>query len=165
MLCQYLQDPLDRSFVFLFRLCKDQNIVQVHYYDPFSYESSEDVVHHSLEGGGTVGHSKKHHERFKEATVGAEGRFPFVSGLDAYVIETPANVKFCEVSGSTELGDELGDERKGVPVFDGYSVQHAIVLDQPERTILLFNEEHRGCYRGLGWPDTSGTQVFLQEGV
>jgi len=151
--------------VFLFRLCKDQNIVQVHYYDPFSYESSEDVVHHSLEGGGTVGHSKKHHERFKEATVGAEGRFPFVSGLDAYVIETPANVKFCEVSGSTELGDELGDERKGVPVFDGYSVQHAIVLDQPERTILLFNEEHRGCYRGLGWPDTSGTQVFLQEGV
>jgi len=51
-----------------------------------------------LEGGGTVGHSEKHHKRFKEAAVGAEGRFPFVSRLDAYVIETPADVKFCEVS-------------------------------------------------------------------
>jgi len=151
--------------VFLFRLRKDQNVVQIHYYDPFGYESSEDVVHHSLEGGGTVGHSEEHHKRFKEATVGAEGHFPLISGLDAYVIETPADVKFCEVSGSAELGDELGDEREKVPVLDGYGIQHAIVLDQLERTILLFNEEHRGCYRGLGWPDASGMQVFLQEGV
>jgi len=85
-----------------------------------------------LEGGRTVSHSEKHHERFKEAMVGVEGCFPFVSGLDAYVIETPADVKFCEVSGSAELGDELGDERERVPVFDGYGVQRAIVLDQPE---------------------------------
>ena len=114
---------------------------------------------------GTVGHSEKHHKRFKEIAVGAEGRFPFVSGLDAYIIETPADVNFCEVSGSAELGDEFRDEREGVPVFDSYSIQRAIVLDQPERTILLFNEEHRGCYRGLGWPDASSMQVFLQEGV
>ena len=92
MLCQYLQDPSDRLFVFLFCLHKNQNVVQVHYYNPFSYEGSEDVVHHSLEGGKTVGHSKEHHERFKEAAVGAEGRFPFISRLDAYVIETPADV-------------------------------------------------------------------------
>jgi len=118
--------------VFLFRLRKDQNVVQVHYYNPFSYESSEDVIHHSLEGGGTVGHSKKHHKRFKETTVGAEGRFPFIFGLDAYVIETLADVKFCEVSGSAELGDKFRDEKKGVPILDGYSVQHVIVLDQLE---------------------------------
>ena len=123
MLCQYLQDPLDCSFVFLFRLSKDQNVVQVHYYNPFGYESSEDVVHYSLEGGGTVGHSEKHHERFKKAVVGTEGYFPFVSGLDAYIIKTPADVKFCEVSGSAELGDEFRDEREGIPVFDGYSIQ------------------------------------------
>ena len=165
MLCQYLQDPSDHSFVFLFHLHKDQNVVQVHYYNPFGYESSEDVIHHSLEGSGTVSHSKKHHERFKEAAVGAEGHFPFVSRLDAYVIETPADVKFCEVSGFAELGDEFGDEREGVSVFDGYGVQRAIVLDQLERTILLINEEHRSCYRGLGRPDVSGTQVFLQEGI
>ena len=151
--------------MFFFRLHKDQNVVQVHYYDSFGYESSKDVVHHSLEGGRTVSHSEEHHERFKEAAVGVEGCFLFISRLNAYIIETPADVKFCEVSGSTELGDEFRDERGGVPVFDGYGVQCMIVLDQPERTILFSNEEHRGCYRGLGRLDVSGMQVFLQEGT
>ena len=92
MFYQYFQNPLDCSFVFLFYLCKDQNVIQVHHYDPLGYEGSEDVVHHSLEDSGTIGHSKEHHERFEEATIGAEGHFPFISGLDAYIIETPADV-------------------------------------------------------------------------
>ena len=165
MLHQYLQDPPDCSFVFLFCLRKDQNVVQVHYYNTFSYEGSEDVIHHSLEGGGTVGHSKEHHERFKEAAVGAEGHFPFISRLDAYIIETLVNIKFCEVPGSVELGDKLGDEREGVPVLDSYGIQRAIVLDQPERTIFLLNEEHRGCYRGTwmaGCIRCYAIQIFRQ---
>jgi len=85
-----------------------------------------------LESSRTIGHSEEHHERFEEAAVGAEGRFPFISRLDTYVIETPSDIKFCEVPGSTELEDKFGDEREGVPVLDGYSIQHAIVLDQPE---------------------------------
>ena len=129
MLCQYFQDPPDHLFVFLFCLHKDQNVIQVHYYNPFSYEGSEDVIHHSLEGGRTVGHSEEHHERLKETAVGAEDCFLFIFGLDAYIIETPADIKFCEVPSSAELGDELGDKKKEVPVLDGYSVQHTIVLD------------------------------------
>jgi len=149
----------------LLHLRKDQNIVQVHYYDPFSYESPEDVIHHGLEGGRTVGHSKEHYKRFEEVTVGAEDRFPFISGLDAYIVETPSDIKFCEVLGSAELGDELGDEEKRVFVFNHYSIQRVIVLDQPERAIFLLNEEHRGCYRGFGKSDPSSMQVFLHEGV
>jgi len=113
---------LDCLFIFFFRLRKDQNVVQVYHYNPFSYEGSEDVVHHSLEGDRTVGHSEEHYERFEEAMVGAEGCFPFISRLDMYVIETPLDIKFCEVPGSVELGDEFRDERKGVSVLDGYSI-------------------------------------------
>jgi len=108
--------------VFLLCPCKDQNVVQVHYHNSFGYESPEDVVHHSLEGGGTIGHFKKHHKRFKEAVIGTKGCFPFISGLDTYIIETPSDVKLCEVLGSAELGDELGDEGEGVPVLDSYSI-------------------------------------------
>jgi len=36
----------------LFHLCKDQNVIQVHYHDPFGYESPEDVIHYGLEDGG-----------------------------------------------------------------------------------------------------------------
>jgi len=82
-----------------------------------------------LEGGRTVGYSEEHYERFKEAVVGVEGCFPFISRLDAYVVETPSDIKFCEVLSSVELGDELGDEGKGVSILNGYSIQCMIVLD------------------------------------
>jgi len=108
---------------------RDNNIVQVHYNNPFYYDSSEDVVHHSLESSGAVGHSKKHYERFEEATVGAKGHFPFISGLDAYIIEIPVDIQFCEVPGSMELGDKFRDKKKRISVLDGYSVQSMVVLD------------------------------------
>jgi len=114
-----------------------------------------------LESGGTVGHSEEHHKRFEETTIGTEGCLPFVSGLDTYIIETPLDVKLCEVLGSAELGDEFRDEGEEVPVLDSYGVQHAIVLDQPERTIFLFNEEHWGCDGGLGGSDSFSMQVLL----
>jgi len=82
-----------------------------------------------LEGSGAVGHSKKHHERFKEAAMGTEGRLLFISGLDVHIVEPLPDVKFCEVLGSAELGDEFGDERKRIPVLDSHSVQRTIVLD------------------------------------
>jgi len=114
-----------------------------------------------LEGGGAVSHSEEHYEGFEEAMIGTEGCLPFVSGLDTYVIETPSDVKLGEVLGSAELGNELGDEGERVPVLDSYSVQRAIVLDQPEQAILLFNEEHWGCDGGLGGSDPSSMQVLL----
>ena len=92
MFCQYFQDPPDYSFVLFFRLHKDQNVIQVHHYDPLGYESSEDVIYHSLEGSGAIGHFKEHHKGFKETTIGMEGHLPFISGLDAYVIETPVDI-------------------------------------------------------------------------
>ena len=122
MFCQYLQDSPNCLFMLLFRLCKDQNVVQVHYDNPFHYDGSEDVIHYSLEGGGAVSYSEKHYEGFKEAMVGAEGCLPFISGLDAYIIETPADVEFCEVFSSVELRDKFGDEGERISVLDSYSV-------------------------------------------
>ena len=122
MFRQYFQDPLDHLFMLLFCLHKDQNVIQVHYDNPFRYDGSKDVVHHSLEGGRAVSHPEKHYKGFEEAAVGAEGCFPFISGLDAYIIETPVDVQFYEVSGSMELRDEFRDEGEQISVLDGYSV-------------------------------------------
>jgi len=82
-----------------------------------------------LEGSRAVGHSEEHHKKFKEATIGAEGRFLFISGLDAYIIKAPVDVEFCEVFSFTELRDEFRDEGERISVLDGHGVQHAIVLD------------------------------------
>ena len=113
----------------LFCLRKDQDVVQVHYDNPFHYDGSEDVVHHSLEGSRAVGHSEEHYERFEEASVGVKGCFSLISRLDAYIIETPVDIQFCEVPGSAELGDELGDEGERIFILDGYGIQSTVVLD------------------------------------
>jgi len=118
-----------------------------------------------LEGSRAVSHSEEHHEGFEEAVIGVEGHFPFISGLDAYIIEAPANIEFCEVFSFTELGDKFGDKGERISVLDGHSVQHVVVLDQPEQTIFLLNEEH-GSYDGeFGRSDSSSTKVFLQESI
>jgi len=78
-----------------------------------------------LEDSGAVGHSKEHHKGFKETMIGAEGCFPFISELDTYIIEAPADIEFCEVFSSVELRDE----RKRISVLDGHDVQCMIVLD------------------------------------
>jgi len=114
-----------------------------------------------LEGSRTVGHSEEHYKGFKEAVIGTKSCLPFISRLDSYIIETPSDIKLCEVLSSTELGDMFGDKGEGVPVLDSYSIQRTIVLDQLEQTILLFNEEYQGCDRGLGGSDPSSTQVLL----
>jgi len=113
----------------LFHLRKDQDVVQVHYNNLFCYDGSEDVIHHSLEGSRAVGHSEEHYEGFKEAPVGAEGHLPLISGLDAYVIETLADIQFCEISGSVKLGDKFEDEGERIFILDSYGVQSMVVLD------------------------------------
>jgi len=36
-------------------------VCNIDYYNAFSYEVSEDVIHHGLEGGWAVGHPRKHY--------------------------------------------------------------------------------------------------------
>jgi len=75
-----------------------------------------------LEGSGAVGHFKKHHKRFKEAVVGVEGRFSFISRLDAYITEAPVDIEFCEVFSSLELRDEFRDKGERISVLDSHGV-------------------------------------------
>jgi len=82
-----------------------------------------------LEGSGTIGHPKEHHERFEETVTSVKDCFLFISRLDVYIIETPADIKFCEVLGSTELENKFGDEWKRISVLNSYGIQHVIVLD------------------------------------
>jgi len=65
VLLQDLQYPSDRLHVLFFYLGEDQDVVQIDHHDTFYYEVPEDVVHHSLEGGQTVSHSKEHYQEFE----------------------------------------------------------------------------------------------------
>ena len=103
MLHQDLKYPLDSSCIFFHSSSKNENVVQVDNYNTFCYKVLEDVVHHYLEYGWTVSHTKKYYQQLKQSMVGMEHGLPFISGLDMYIVETPANIKLGEILGSTKL--------------------------------------------------------------
>jgi len=54
----------------------------------------EDIIHHSLKGGGGIGQAKEHDGWFKESFTSFEGSFIFIAFFNANVVISPANVEF-----------------------------------------------------------------------
>src|SRR5215472_12861183 len=98
-------------------LGKDEDIIQIDHNDSFSYQLPENIVHHHLEGGRTVGESKEHDQGLKKTTIHPKGCFPLISRLNANIIESPMNVKLGEVLGTLELVNELRNEWRGYLFF------------------------------------------------
>ena len=71
-----------------------------------------------------------------------EGGLPLVSGLDVYIVETPVDIQFSKVFSSMELWYKFRNEGQGILVLYHYGAESPVVLYQPERTILLLDEEH-----------------------
>jgi len=88
-------------------LCKDEDIIQIDHNYTFQDEVLEDVVHHGLEGGGTVCEAEEHDKGFVQAVVGPEGGLPLFSFLYPDVVEAPPDVQLREVLGSAELCNQL----------------------------------------------------------
>jgi len=165
MLLQQLQNAAGDLPVLFKGLCEDEDVVQIDHNHAFRDEVLEDVVHHRLEGGGTVREAEEHDKGFVQAAVGPEGGLPFISFIYLDVVEAPSDVQFREVLGSVELRNQFRNQRERVLVFHGHGIQGAVVLYQTEFPILLFNKEDWSSHRGLGGSDPSRLEVFLQKGI
>ena len=88
----------------------------------------EDMVHESLEGGGSVAESKEHDGGFKESHGGDESGLPLIFLLDANVVISPMNVKFGEQGGFFHVVNEFRDQGERIGISDSVGVQVAVVL-------------------------------------
>jgi len=93
--------------VFFKGLHEDEDVIQIDHDYTFQDEVLKDVVHHRLEGGGTVREAKEHDKGFVQAAVGPEAGLPLVSFLYSDIVEAPLDVQLYEVLGSTELCNQL----------------------------------------------------------
>jgi len=107
MLLQQLQNAAGDLPVLFKGLHEDKDVVQIAHDYAFWDEVLKDVVHHCLEGGGTVHKAKEHDKGLKQAAVGPEGSLPFVSFLYLDVVEAPSDVQFREVLGCAELHNQF----------------------------------------------------------
>jgi len=71
---------------------KDQNVIQIYYYDAFYNKILEDIIYYCLEGSRAVCHPKEHYQGFKQVLIGTEGSLSFISRFDLYVIESLPDV-------------------------------------------------------------------------
>jgi hypothetical protein len=104
------EDQLRDVSMLLDGLRKDEDVVEVNTDDLFHDEVLEDVVHHSLEGGGRVSESEKHHQGFEEPAVRTKCCLPLITFLHPNIVVTPTYVELCEVFRTTKLVDEFRDE-------------------------------------------------------
>jgi hypothetical protein len=124
-------------------LCEDEDVVEVNTDDSFHDEVLEDVVHHSLEGGGRISESKKHHQGFEESTICTKCCLPLITFFHPNIVVTPSYIELCKVFHTAKLVDEFRDEWEGEPVFDREGVQRSVVLYKAESAMLLLDEEYQ----------------------
>ena len=104
----------------------DSHVVHVDLKPLLRKHICEDMVHESLEGGGSIAEPKEH--GFKESHGGDESGLPLIFLSDANVVISPTNVEFGEQGGFFHVIDEFGDQRERIGIPDGVGVQVAVVL-------------------------------------
>ncbi len=165
VLLQDLQDSSGDFSMFVDSFHEDEDVVQVDHNYTFCNELFKDVVHHCLEGSQAVCETEEHNEWFEQSAVCSEGSLPFVTFLDADIVEAPPNIQLHEVLGSAELCYQFRNKWERIFVLHGHGIQCAIILHQSEFTILLLNEEDWRGHGGLGRSDPTRVEVLLEEGI
>ena len=99
---------------------------------------------YSLEGAWCIALAKEHDKRFKKPKRCFEGCLPLVALLDAHIVVSPADVKLGEEHVPFQIAHEHVDVRQQVHIAYCPFVQLLVVLDGPQHTIFLFDEEEWG---------------------
>ena len=77
----------------------NQDVVHVYADNTLVDHIPEDLIHHCLKCCRRVGQAEKHHQRFKQASVGLERSLSLISLLNPYVVVAPTDI---------HLGEDLG---------------------------------------------------------
>src|ERR1700748_3546425 len=96
--------------VFLERLSEDENVVHVNNHHPLINELFEQLIHHSLECGGTVAQSKENDKWLEQSPVGSKCCLPLVAVFDPNIIIPPADIELGKVFCPRHLTHEVRDQ-------------------------------------------------------
>ena len=106
----------------------DSHVVHVDLKPLFWEHIHKDMIHESLESGGSIAETKEHDGVFKESHGGDESGFPLIFLSDANVVISLTNVKFGEQGGFFHIVNEFGDQGERVGISDGGGVQVVVIL-------------------------------------
>src|SRR6266481_7091381 len=152
VLSESREDTSDVAAVFLDRIRKDQNVVQVDD-DKKVGHILKDVIHKVPESGRCICESHGHYDKLERAIAGTKGGLPFMVGCYADVIISHTQVEFGINLGGAQLVNQIGDQRNRVVVVSGNTIEIAKIHTKSECTVLLLCKENWGPSRRVGCPD------------
>jgi hypothetical protein len=121
----------------------------------------EDMIHEALEGGRGITEAKGHDQKIIVTLMILKGSLRYVSFLHTYLVVAKTNIKFSEVLSTTQLIQEIINERNGELVLDGELIEGTNIRTHEPSTLFLKYHDHRGRIRdGIG-EDNTCLEQFL----
>jgi hypothetical protein len=118
-------------------------------------------IDYSLKRSRRIGHAEEYDKWLKQPFRSEERGFPFVPFSYPDIVVPPSDVELSEESASHQSVDDLGNERRDVPVADCPFVEGSVVLHRTKLAILLFDEEEVGRIGAFGFMDSSPSQMLF----
>ena len=156
------EDFADMGAVFVGVVGVDEDVVEVNYHADID-EIGEYVVHEPLESSGGVRETERHDAPFEGAISCAEGGFPFVSGCDADQMIRVPEINLGIDTGLPRRIEEIGYQRKRIPILPSDFVESSIIDAESERTVFFLDEKYRSSMRGTGGAYAASGEVFVKK--
>jgi hypothetical protein len=124
----------------------DENIIKENY-DKMMEKRMEDMIHEALEGGEGITQAKGHEQKLIVTLVSLKGSLRYVSFFHTYLVVARTQIKFSGVLRTTQLIQEIINDRNVELVLDCELIEGTQVETHAPSTFFLNYHDHRGRIR------------------
>jgi hypothetical protein len=104
---------------------------------------TKDMIHEALEGGGGITQAKGHDQELIVTLMSSKGSLGDVNVLHTYLVVARTQIKFSEILSTTQLIQEIINDRNGKLVLDGEFIEGTKVRTHAPSTFFLKYHDHR----------------------
>jgi hypothetical protein len=111
----------------------------------------EDMIHEALEGGGGITQAKGNDQELVVTLMSSKGSLGDVSVLHTYLVVPRTQIKFSEIMSTTQLIQEIINEKNGKRFLDGELIEGRKFGTHAPSSFFLKYHDHkrriRACTR------------------
>jgi hypothetical protein len=103
----------------------------------------EDMIHETLEGGGSITQTKEHDQKLIVVLISSKGSLTNVCLFHIDLVVSRMKIKFSKELGTTQFIQDIINERNGKFFFNGEFVEGTKIRKHVQRTFFLHDHYHR----------------------
>jgi hypothetical protein len=119
------------------------------------------MIHEALEGGGGITQAKGHDQELIVTLMSLKGSLGDVNFLHTYLVVTKMQIKFSDVLSTTQLIQDIINDRNGKLVLDGEFIEGMKVRTHASTTLFLEYHDQKRRIRVVTKADNTCLEQFL----